>query len=63
MLRVVITPAEREMENSSSAFEHRSIATSAVAKMAAENAITMLPPGGKPRVVSPLGVVPKKVRR
>jgi hypothetical protein len=53
-------PHRREMENSSSASEHHEFVSNAVAEMVAEKAITMLPPGEKPWVVSPLEVVPKK---
>jgi hypothetical protein len=40
--------------------EHHEIVSGAVAEMMAENAVTRLPPGEKPMVVSPLGVVPKR---
>ncbi len=53
-------PKRREMQNSSFASEHHEVVSNAVAEMVAEKAITMLPPGEKPRVVSPMGVVPKK---
>ena len=43
-----------------SADEHRDFVSSAVAEMLAANVVTLLPPGEKPRVVSPLGVVPKR---
>ncbi len=48
------------MENSFSTSEHREFITTAVAEIVAENAITMLPPGERPWVVSPLGVVYKR---
>ena len=38
------------------ALEHHDVVSGAVA----ENAVTRLPPGEKPMVVSPLGVVPKR---
>ncbi len=53
-------PQQRELKNAPSALEHHEFVTTAVAEMVAEKAITMLPPGEKPWVVSPLGVVPKK---
>ena len=43
----------REMENSSSASEHNEFVSKVVAEMVAEKAITMLPLGEKPWVVSP----------
>ncbi len=48
------------MQNSSSASEHHEFVSNAVDEIVAEKAITMLPPGEKPWVVSPLGLVPKK---
>ena len=53
-------PQQRELRNAPSALEHHEFVTTAVAEMVAEKAVTMLPPGEKPWVVSPLGVVPKK---
>ena len=38
----------REMQNSSSASEHREFVTNAVAEMVAEKVVTMLPPDEKP---------------
>ena len=55
-------PQRREMHNSSSASEHREFVSNAVAEMVAESAVTMLPPGEKPWVVSPLGWCPRKAR-
>ena len=40
--------------------EHPEFVSGAIAEMLAENAVTELPPGEKPTVVSPLGVVPKR---
>jgi len=48
------------MKNSFSSLEHRQFVTNAVAEMVTEKAVTMLPPGEKPYVMSPLGVVPKR---
>ena len=60
MLWAVQAPPSREMPNSPSAREHREFVSNAVAEMTSENAVTKLPPGEKPWVVSPLGVVPKR---
>ena len=40
--------------------EHHEFVSGAVAKMLAENAVTELPPGEKPTIVIPLGMVPKR---
>ena len=56
----VVAPHRKEMENSSSAMEHREFVANAVAEMTKENAVSLFPPGEKPWVVSPLGVVPKR---
>jgi hypothetical protein len=60
LLWTIEAPQRREMQNSSSASEHREFVTNAVAEMVAEKAVTMMPPGEKPWVVSLLGVVTKK---
>jgi hypothetical protein len=60
LMWTVEAPPRREKENSSSASEHREFISNAVAEMTKENAVTMLPPGEKPWVVSPLGVEPKR---
>ena len=52
-------PERREMDNAPSAKEHHEFVSAAVAEMLLAGAITRLPPGEKPWVVSPLGVVPK----
>ena len=52
-------PPSKEIENSSSALEHRDYVVNAVAEMVAENAVTMLPLDEKPIVLIPLGVLPK----
>jgi len=52
--------ARKEMENCSTASEHREFVTNAVVEMVAERVVTMMSPGKKPLVVSPLGVLPKK---
>ena len=51
----VVAPHRKEMENSSSAMEHREFVANAVAEMTKENAVSLFPPGEKPWVVSPLG--------
>ena len=60
LLWTTAAPAAREMRNASTALEHHEFVSGAVAEMLAENAVTRLPPGEKPLVVSPLGVVPKR---
>ncbi len=60
LLRTAAAPAAREKKNSHSALEHHEFVLGAVATMLAENAVTELPPGEKPAVVSPLGVVHKR---
>jgi hypothetical protein len=40
--------------------EHRQFVSGAVTEMLAADAVTTLPPGVKPIVVSPLGAVPKR---
>ncbi len=42
------------------AFEHHELISGAVSKLLVENAVIRLPPGEKPMVMSPLGVVPKR---
>ena len=59
LLWTEVAPPVKELANAPSADEHRDFVSSAVAEMLAANAVTLLPPGEKPRVVSPLGVVPK----
>ncbi len=51
-------PKIKELANAPSVNEHRDFVSSAVAEILAANAVTLLPPGEKPTVVSPLGVVP-----
>ena len=53
-------PLAREMRNATSAMEHQEFVSGAVFEMLAEGVVTTLPPGEKPMVVSPLGVVPKR---
>ena len=52
-------PAPKEAPNSSSARQHEEFVSSAVQEMLAAGAVSQLPSGVKPAVVSPLGVVPK----
>jgi hypothetical protein len=40
--------------------EHHEFVSGAVEEMIAADAVTLLPPGEKPRVVSPFGMVPKR---
>ena len=55
LLWTTATPAASEMKNAQSAVEHHEFISGAVAHMMAENAVTELPPGEKPTVVSPHG--------
>ena len=48
------------MQNSSIVSEHHEFVTNVVAEKVAEKVVTMMQPGEKPWVVSPLRVVPKK---
>jgi hypothetical protein len=59
LMCIVAAPARREMENISPVQEHREIVSEVVAELRAENAVTLLPPGEKPQVLSPLGLVRK----
>ena len=59
LLCTVSPPPRREFVNVFSALEHREFISGAVAEMLAADALTLLPPGEKPWVVNPLGVVPK----
>ena len=54
------SPPRREFANAPSALEHSDFVSGAVEEMLAAEAVTLLPPGEKPTVVSPLGVVPKR---
>ena len=59
LLWTVAAPLAREMTNAPSTADHRDFVSSAVDEMLAGGAVTLLPPGEKPWVVSPLGVVRK----
>ena len=59
LLWTAVAPEQKEMSNAPSAMEHNAFMSSAVADMLSAGAVTMLPLGQKPTVVSPLGVVPK----
>ena len=59
LLWSVAPPPAKEMANAPSALEHSAFVSAAVSEMLAAGAVTLLPPGEKPWVVSPLGVVPK----
>ncbi len=52
-------PAHKEVRNSPSALAHAEFITSTLSEMLAAGAISKLPTGHKPEVVSPLEVVPK----
>jgi hypothetical protein len=60
LLWTMAAPHAREIRNASSAMEHHQLVSGAVSEMMAEGVVTRLPPGEKPMVVSPLGVVPKR---
>jgi len=55
-----VAPSTKDMANAPSANEHHDFFSSVVAEMLAANVVTLLPPGEKPTVVSPLGVVPTR---
>ncbi len=60
LMWTVSLPPRMEFANALSAMEHSEFFSCAVAEMLAAGAVTSLPPGEKPLVVSPLGVVPKR---
>ncbi len=57
---IVSPPPRMKFANAPSAMEHSEFVSCAVAEMLAADAVTLFPPGVKPIVVSPLGVVPKR---
>jgi len=59
MVWAVAAPLAKEMAKAPSAAERHDFVSGAVAEMLAGNAVTSLPPGERPWVVSPLGVVRK----
>ena len=60
LLWTVSPPPRMEFANAPSAMEHSEFVSCAVAEMLAGDAVTLTPPGVKPVVVSPLGVLPKR---
>ncbi len=60
LLWTVSPPPRMEFANAPSVMEHNKFGSCAVAEMLAADVVTLLPPGVKPLVVSPLGVVPKR---
>jgi hypothetical protein len=60
MLWTELSPERREYVNAPTACEHRDFVSGAVKEMMTTGAVTLLPEGEKPWVVSPLGVAPKK---
>ena len=60
LLRTTTTPLATETGNAASAMEHQEFVSGAVSEMLAEGAVTRLPPGEKPMVLSHLGVMPKR---
>ena len=54
-----IPPIAREMKNSKSSLDNHDFVTKAVTEMLEAGAVSVLPSGVIPTVVSPLGVVPK----
>jgi hypothetical protein len=59
LLWTVAAPLAKKMANAPLAAEHRDFVSGDIAEMLACNVVTLLPPGEKPWVVSPLGVVRK----
>ena len=60
LLRTKEAPQQKEMEHSSASLELRQIRTNAVDEMVTEKAVTMLPLGEKPWVVSLLGAMSER---
>ena len=60
LMWTVSPPESKEFDNTLTAWEHRAFVSGAVEEMLAAGAVTLLPEGERPWVVSPLGVVPKK---
>ncbi len=60
LLWTEIAPSTKEMVNAPSANEHHDFVSSAVVEILAVNVVTLLPPGEKPAVVSPLRMVLKR---
>jgi len=54
------TPASKETPNAPSVHEQHEFVSSVVDEMLAAQSVTLLPPGDKPTVVSPLGLMPKR---
>jgi hypothetical protein len=52
-------PAAKESSNAPSAFEHKDFVNDAIKEMVESGALTRLPRGQRPTVVSPIGVVTK----
>ena len=57
LLLTAVVPKRKERCNAPLEIEHSAFRSGAVAKMLAVNAVTLLPLGEKPMVVSPLGIV------
>ena len=53
-------PAAKESPNKASAMEHKEFVSGAIAEMLEAGALTLLPKGQRPTVVSPMGVVPNR---
>jgi hypothetical protein len=58
LLWTMVALKRKELSNDPSAMEHNAFASCAVAEMLSAGAVTLIPRGLKPMVVSPLGVVP-----
>jgi hypothetical protein len=54
LLWTELAPPIKELANAPSAIEHHDFVSSAIVEMLAANDVTLLPPGEKPTVVSPL---------
>ncbi len=59
LLRETAAPAAKESPNAPSAFEHKEFVNYAIKEMVDSGALTRLPRGQRPTLVSPIGVVTK----
>ena len=59
MMWTTVVSERKEMCNAPSAIEHIAFVSDVISEMLAAIAVTLLPRGKKPMVVSPLGMVPK----
>ncbi len=59
LLWETVTPAAKESRNAPSVFQHKGFVNDAIKEMVESGALTRLPRGHRPTVVSPIGVVAK----